>query len=1175
MRTHPIAACLLLLLPALSAADTPDNRTQLDAPLLIVKRHPYMADHIYDDYYTWHPGGGIYIIENPADLPEKHRVRAVIDPGTPETLGIGVYRDPELSHDAKKIVFAFKGSASGDTSIYEIGIDGKGLRRLTNPGIAITCATPVRALGAGRHDINPCYLPDGRIVFTSTRQGSRVPCFNSEVDILHVMNADGSDVRPISVNNVTDFDPVVMPDGRILYGRWEYVDKTALYMQSLWTIFPDGSNETAFFGNNMAKPTAFLDPRPVPGSDLVVCSLTPHNGQSVGAIAMIDPNLGKNGLHAITNFTPEYPTEMDQGLMRGPSDPWPLNRDAVLISNNAKGHGVIELITRSGQRTLIHADPDISCFSPMLVKPRPVPPVIAKAPQEGATGTFFVQDIYQGMTGVQRGEVKRVRVLEETTRISGIPGGGRWWNQAFLVSWQGAYTVKNCLGVAPVAEDGSVHFAAPAGRALYFQALDGEGRALQSMRTFVAAAPSTTRSCMGCHEEKLTAPTSGSQHSVAPRSPPTKLRDELWGSGYVDYPTMVQPILDRHCVRCHGGDKGINGGIDLAGGWTWAFSISYETLLKNTLTGFLNCENGSVKTSELHPPRTHGSGAAPLANLLIAGHEGRIPGLTRKERDLVLAWMDSNSNYYGTWNWSEHATCDAILEAGRALSASMRQAGCVKCHDTVGNDWINLQSPTHSRILRAPLAQAEQGFGLGWCRDRKAVARMALVNQSVQPPDVFQPARAAKPDPLGDAVVTFASTSDASYQSMLRIIEDARAQALASPRVDMPGAEIQAGVCRHLVPTPLPDAPLPLRAVADDDGVVNLSWPRTAGTIGLSFEVHRSASAHFTPNAQTRIASTVLFEYADLTASTGHQHYTLVPISAEQPGQPSFASIAVPTVPSVPPPVGFAITPRPGELALRWSPGDRPGLRYNVYRSQGASQTLEKLTATPIRATSFTDVALPEGVMYRYVVRTVDRRGNEGSPSVAVTGSALPDRREPAFIFNAREAKAVGPARATGGTVELSQGGHFTVPHRNEFNLAGRFSISLRVWLDEAGQMPVIASCGVFDQRGWFIQAFNGRWRWHVGGVSCDGGKVVTGRWVKLLATFDGQAARIYQDGVQVSSTPCQPERAAFPGALHIGQYSGGVGPAYQTTGKIADVRIYHCAFTAEQAAELHGIKGR
>lgn len=270
MRTHPIAACLLLLLPALSAADTPDNRTQLDAPLLIVKRHPYMADHIYDDYYTWHPGGGIYIIENPADLPEKHRVRAVIDPGTPETLGIGVYRDPELSHDAKKIVFAFKGSASGDTSIYEIGIDGKGLRRLTNPGIAITCATPVRALGAGRHDINPCYLPDGRIVFTSTRQGSRVPCFNSEVDILHVMNADGSDVRPISVNNVTDFDPVVMPDGRILYGRWEYVDKTALYMQSLWTIFPDGSNETAFFGNNMAKPTAFLDPRPVPGSDLVV-----------------------------------------------------------------------------------------------------------------------------------------------------------------------------------------------------------------------------------------------------------------------------------------------------------------------------------------------------------------------------------------------------------------------------------------------------------------------------------------------------------------------------------------------------------------------------------------------------------------------------------------------------------------------------------------------------------------------------------------------------------------------------------------------------------------------------------------------------------------------------------------------------------------------------------------
>jgi len=103
----------------------------LDAPLLFVKRHAYMAPHIYDDFYTWHPGGGIYVIENPADGPAKHRIRTVIDATTKVTLGEGVYRDANLSWDAKRIVFAYKGENGGDTSIYEIGVDGRNLRRLT------------------------------------------------------------------------------------------------------------------------------------------------------------------------------------------------------------------------------------------------------------------------------------------------------------------------------------------------------------------------------------------------------------------------------------------------------------------------------------------------------------------------------------------------------------------------------------------------------------------------------------------------------------------------------------------------------------------------------------------------------------------------------------------------------------------------------------------------------------------------------------------------------------------------------------------------------------------------------------------------------------------------------------------------------------------------------------
>ncbi|MGB2824306.1 MAG: hypothetical protein WBF17_25250, partial [Phycisphaerae bacterium] len=279
---------------------------KLDAPLLFVKRHNYTGIHIYDTYYKWRPGGGIYVIENPSAPPGERTIRPIIDPATPGTLGDGIYSEPELSWDAKRLLFCYKPTAGGSTSIYEIGVDGKGLRRLTDP--SPRCADYKGNL-SGQHDVGPAYLPDGRIVFTSTRLNGLVPCFNTGVDILHVMNADGSGIHCISVNNVNEFDPAVLPDGRVLHGRWEYVDKTALTQQSVWTIFPDGTNEAALFANNMVHPEAVLDARPVPGSaHLIAGTLTPHNAPPRGTIALIDTQAGKNAPGAIFNFdTPDNP----------------------------------------------------------------------------------------------------------------------------------------------------------------------------------------------------------------------------------------------------------------------------------------------------------------------------------------------------------------------------------------------------------------------------------------------------------------------------------------------------------------------------------------------------------------------------------------------------------------------------------------------------------------------------------------------------------------------------------------------------------------------------------------------------------------------------------------------------------------------------------------------------
>ena len=1159
------------------------HRSLLDAPLLFVKRHPYYAGHIYDDYLTWHPGGGIYLIDNPAAAMTDRTTRPVVDPRTAETLGGGIYRDPDLSWDAERLVFAHKNSKDGDTSLYEVGVDGRGLRRLTNPAYQCTNPPPVRALGTGHHDITPAYLPDGRIVFTSTRPAGRVPCFNSEVDVLHVMNADGSDIRCLSVNNVNEFDPAVLEDGRILYGRWEYVDKTALYMQSLWTIFPDGTQETALFANNTAKPTALLDARGVPGTSLVVASLTPHNGQAVGAIALIDPRLGKNELAAIVNFTPEYPVQMDQGLRDGPCDPWPLSENDIMFANNAVGgHGIIELVDRAGHRELVHAEPDISCFAPMLVKPRQLPMLMPDSTEKRDEGRFMVHDIYRGLTGVSRGQVKWLRIVEETTRISGIPGGGRWWNQAFLVSWQGAYVVKNILGVVPVSEDGSAYFEVPAGRALYFQALDGHGREIQRMRTFVQAAPGVTRSCIGCHENRMTAPSNG-KPALAHRQPPAKPAAESWGSGYIDYPTMIQPILDKHCVECHGGEHGIEAGIDLSGGWTWAFNISYETLLKNNLVGFIRCHNSDTTSSDILAPRTIGSGAAPLAELLLDGHENCIPRLTRPERDLIMAWMDTNSNYYGTWNWTEHATCDAILSAGSALATQMKRAGCTDCHQSeVGNDWINLKQPEFSRILRAPLKKSGVGNGLAWCRQRKAqTGRLPLVTQRDLPPDVFNEPKWPQRDSTGQVSTTFESIDNPHYQKMLEIIRNARIAALNRPRVDMPGARINPGICRYIVPVPVPEQMPGLCAQADPDGLVQLSWQRSANTIGLSFDLYRAGSGSFKPAKAMLLQTTTLFNYEDANAPPGEQHYALVAASNDKRSDPVYATVNVP-----PPVTPAAVTnvkasPGPGQVEVMWQAPLTPDVKFNVYRSAVPKGELRKLNEQPILGLKFTEVGLPGEVEYQYLVRSVNRRGMESANSERVTVSALPERKEPVFVADLTEdlgaqfadsgvieGTARGSAAVRDGSLSLGDNAYVTYPYQNEFDLRGRLSLECWLYLDDTDQMPVIVSCGQWQDKGWFLQKLGVAWRWHVGGTDCDGGTVPVKQWVHLAGIYDGEKARLFQNGKQVASVPCQANSTPWEGPLFIGQYGAGPGPQYQVRGKISAVKVYRRALTADEVIQ-------
>ena len=1175
----------------------PDSlRNQLDAPLLFTKRHSYVGIHIYDTFYKWKPGGGIYVLEDPGAPPERQTVRALIDPNTPETLGEGIYSEPELSWDATRLLFCFKGEPQGSTSIYEIGIDGKGLRRLTDPTV---CTKDYCGSQGGVHDVGPAYLPDGRIIFTSTRLHGLVPCANKGVDILHVMEADGSKIRALSVNNVNEFDPCVLPDGRILHGRWEYVDKTALTQQSLWTIFPDGTNETALFANNMVHPEALLDARPVPGAPhLVAASFTPHNAPPRGTVAIVDMRLGKNDVAAITNFdSPDNPTH-DRG---DSCDPWPLSKDVILFSGRPAGSefNSIQIVDRTGRRVLIHAEPDICCHSPMLIKPHPRPLDVPASPlAREKTGRFYLQDVYQGLTGVQRGEVKWLRVIEETSRVSHTPGGA--FNQTFLLSGVLAFSVKNFLGVVPVEPDGSAYFEVPSRRALYLQALDGEGRLVQSMRTFVQAVPGVTRSCIGCHEHKYDTPGSRGERMALLRTP-ARPQPESWGSGFVDYPGMVQPVLDRHCVRCHGGEEDIAARMDLSGAWTEYFSASYENLItrrETQLTAYwisgIDCMNGTAHWSaQIMPPRSHGSGAAPLAELLVNGHEKRLPDLSRTERDLLMAWIDTNGLYYGTWDYTDHG-CRIASWGGtkNALIGEMQVAGCVQCHDVSAfdDDWLNLERPEMSRILRAPLKAGSAGYGLGWCRDRKVdpsrrrlhILRSGNYIHAALPLDAFAPQSVSSSDTEGKPIIAFASVDDAHYQQMLSIIRDGRRRALAAPRVDMPGARIQAGACRQLLPAALPERLPAVHARADSESIVHLSWERSAQTIGLEAEVHRGGPAGFAPTEETRLARTGLFQYADADVPPGQQHYAVVLISATERSQPIRASLHVPPVPNPPVPRGLEATAAPGRVDLQWlEDDDRPtAYGYHVYRAASGTKEFQKLTTEPAAELRYSDVVVAAGIEHAYAVRAVNRRGMESDLTHVVLAAALPEIKEPVFVAafakNADASLYGGgtvpgtlhkPARVAGEGLDLGKGGFATFAHQPEFDLTQRLSVEFWVNFTQETQMPVVVSCGHWRHAGWFVQRIGGGWRWHVGGIDCDGGEPAVGRWTHLVGTYDGHATCLYQDGRLVAEQTGTANRTLWKGPLHVGQYSGGPSGPYQVTGSISGVRIYNRALSAEDAA--------
>jgi len=595
------------------------NRVALSNPLLgfrrmvFAKRLTYNTSHIYTTYYDgsgrYRAGCGIFVLSPP-------RPDGTLTCLTAKLKTDGIYRDPDVSWDGRRVLFSFKPEPRAAYHIYEVGADGTGLRQLTDTIY---------------DDVDPCYLPDGRIAFISTRTERVTLCHNAfTVSNLFVMNPDGSGARCVSANTIHDFTPSVAADGSLLVSQWRYVDKHVGNNQSLWRMNPDGTHPSHVAGAHFG-PVTYWGARQIPASSWIACILGPHMPYAVGPVALVHPMFTHSSPQFYVNLTPEVPPPTHVVWHRPEAgyfaDVFPLSEDFFIVSYNygpdprdSTGYGIY-LLDRWNNRDLIYRDPDLSSFEAFPLAPRPRPPVVA--PQTHGVeveyerlyndradwGTFYCLDVYRGLAGIKRGEVKYLRIIEEIPKpVSSRTRGYGLQNPA--VSYRGHFALKRLWGTVPVEADGSAHFRAPANRAIYFSALDENFMEIQRMRTFTTIAPGERLGCVGCHEPKHTAPPATATPAALRRPPSTITPPPHGGVHAPDFYHDVQPVLDRHCVRCHSGPKP-KGGIDLSPDYTPLFNVAYETLCARRLVNYVDIHQ--VSTLVIRPPKYYGSHASKLS----------------------------------------------------------------------------------------------------------------------------------------------------------------------------------------------------------------------------------------------------------------------------------------------------------------------------------------------------------------------------------------------------------------------------------------------------------------------------------------------------------------------------------------------------------------------------------
>jgi formylglycine-generating enzyme required for sulfatase activity len=554
-----------------------------------------------------------------------------------------------LHVDASRLLFSSV-ATSGTFQVFEIGVDGRGLRQVT----------PDRDADVDNYDA--CYLPDGAVLFGSTATYLGVPCVfgSSHIANLYRLDPGTGGIRQVTFEQEHDWNPAVLPNGRVLYLRWEYTDAAHSNSRILFHMNPDGTDQRAYSRRGSFFPGSFFYARPLPGNPRRVIGVaTGHHGTPrAGRLLILDPAMGLSDGDGIVQEIPGRGQAVDpivrDGLVEGIWPrflmPFPLSEKYFLVSAQLTQSGLwgIYLADVFDNLTLIKELPGSVLFQPLPLRPEPAPPAIASRVNTSTnTATVYIADLHAGpgLEGVPRGAVKRLRVYEYYFSHRGM--GGLYGT----LGLDGPWDIRRILGTVPVEPDGSAFFSVPANTPLAFQPIDAEGQALQLMRTWVTAMPGERISCAGCHESANAAPVLSS--NAASRREPAPLTPWFGPARGFAFAREVQPVLDRHCVGCHGdggtppylkGDRMLTDwSSQMAGHWGGGgkFSTSYFGLQRYVRRPGIESDRRMIPPMDFHFSTTE------LGQMLRKGHRG--VRLDAESWERLATWADFNAPYYGTW----------------------------------------------------------------------------------------------------------------------------------------------------------------------------------------------------------------------------------------------------------------------------------------------------------------------------------------------------------------------------------------------------------------------------------------------------------------------------------------------------------------------------------------------